>query len=428
MGDFRPASLLLAFFLTVALFLYLATVVSWLWMSWRLLTGQPLLPPTPLVVRGQSPWRWQTIVAVLLVYVGVSLFVTASYAVVTRVFPDLAANGPIAPEETRPPAVGPAPGTAIGPGVAAEAAPTRKAREISVFHMMVLNVVLQLALIAAVPAAVFATSRAQVRDFGLCVDGWEHQAATGFVATLIAAPVIYAIQGAASTIWKPSSHPLVTLFEDGLTPATGALGFVTAVVLAPMVEEAHVPWRAPELADGLVHEAIGAPPDDASSSHEIAAEGDAPVKVLDAEGEPSDPEPESTTLTVSSTDVASSSATAKGSWLAIILSRFFFAYVHAPQWPAPIALFVLACVIGFLFVRTGSLITAVTIHATFNGISTLMLFIAVLSGVKPGGSDSNKPPIGWIQPEQNQGVMPHGITSDGAGRRLPSVTPSTGVR
>ncbi len=33
-------------------------------------------------------------------------------------------------------------------------------------------------------------------------------------------------------------------------------------------------------------------------------------------------------------------------WTGIVLTSVLFAYVHAPQWPAPIALFVLSMVIG----------------------------------------------------------------------------------
>jgi len=61
-------------------------------------------------------------------------------------------------------------------------------------------------------------------------------------------------------------------------------------------------------------------------------------------------------------------------------SSLLFAVVHAPQWPAPIPLFVLALVIGSVYHRTGSLITAIFMHATFNGFSTLAMFVAVLGG------------------------------------------------
>ena len=417
MGDLRPASLFLAFLLTVAFILYVATIVSWLWMCWRLLTGRPLLPPTPLVARGRSPWGWQTIVVVFLVYIGVSLTITFAYAIVTRVYPHLTGDVRVAPKEPRPPAAGPAPGIANGQGAAAKGVPPEKAKEPPIFQMMVLNVIVQLALIATVPAAVLATPGARPRDFGLCFDDWETQVAVGVVATLIAAPVLYAIQGVASTIWKPSSHPLVSLFDDGLTPATGVLGFITAVVLAPMAEEllfrgVLLSW----LATLLTSRAAVSPGTD-SPTDDISAEGDAPVEFVPERDvdEEFDPGPKSPALEVSSAAMGTLGAMPMGAWLAVILSSFFFAYVHAPQWPAPIALFVLACVIGILFVRTGSLITAVAIHATFNGISTLMLFVAVMTGVKPGGGQ--KPVTAWIEPAPGWGAMSQRLTPNG-GRPL----------
>ena len=66
--------------------------------------------------------------------------------------------------------------------------------------------------------------------------------------------------------------------------------------------------------------------------------------------------------------------------LGIIITSVSFAAVHAPQWPAPIPLFALAMIIGFVYHRTGSLISAVCMHATFNGFSTLAMFVAILAG------------------------------------------------
>ena len=49
----------------------------------------------------------------------------------------------------------------------------------------------------------------------------------------------------------------------------------------------------------------------------------------------------------------------------------------APQWPAPIAMFALAMASGTVYERTGSLIAAIFMHATFNGLSTIVLFVAI---------------------------------------------------
>jgi hypothetical protein len=87
---------------------------------------------------------------------------------------------------------------------------------------------------------------------------------------------------------------------------------------------------------------------------------------------------------ISSTSFPASTLAPSRGWLGIVLTSLLFAYVHAPQWPAPIALFALALVIGTVYYRTGSLIAAICMHATFNGISTLMLFMAVLAGQKFG--------------------------------------------
>jgi hypothetical protein len=66
--------------------------------------------------------------------------------------------------------------------------------------------------------------------------------------------------------------------------------------------------------------------------------------------------------------------------VAIVVTSLVFAGVHGPQWPAPIALFVLSLAIGAIYHRTGSLIAAICMHAVFNGFSTLWLFLVLLGG------------------------------------------------
>lgn len=61
-------------------------------------------------------------------------------------------------------------------------------------------------------------------------------------------------------------------------------------------------------------------------------------------------------------------------WLAIILTSMAFAAVH-DQWTWPI-IFVLSLMIGYAYERTGSLWTAITIHAMFNLSQTLLFLLA----------------------------------------------------
>ena len=67
-----------------------------------------------------------------------------------------------------------------------------------------------------------------------------------------------------------------------------------------------------------------------------------------------------------------------------------FAALHAPQWPAPIPLFVLALGLGIVYERTGSLLAPICMHAVFNGFSTLMLFHVALQG--PDHPEARSPP------------------------------------
>ena len=65
--------------------------------------------------------------------------------------------------------------------------------------------------------------------------------------------------------------------------------------------------------------------------------------------------------------------------LPIVLTSLAFASLHATQWPAPLAIFLLSMALGVLYHRTGSLLAVITMHATFNGFSTLLLLLTALS-------------------------------------------------
>ena len=88
-----------------------------------------------------------------------------------------------------------------------------------------------------IPWVVRKTSGGRLLDFGLNFDGWWRQVLHGLVATLVAAPVIYAIQFGAEKIWARSEHPLSKMISKEFSVGVGWLAIVTAVVLAPLFEE-----------------------------------------------------------------------------------------------------------------------------------------------------------------------------------------------
>jgi len=54
-----------------------------------------------------------------------------------------------------------------------------------------------------------------------------------------------------------------------------------------------------------------------------------------------------------------------------------FAALHMNQWPAPIALFLFALVLGTLYRRTHRLAASLALHVCLNGMSLLMLFLLI---------------------------------------------------
>jgi membrane protease YdiL (CAAX protease family) len=60
---------------------------------------------------------------------------------------------------------------------------------------------------------------------------------------------------------------------------------------------------------------------------------------------------------------------------AIWASSALFAAVHANVWPSPVPLVVLAVGLGYLYVRTRTLVGPVVVHGLFNAVSAVYLLL-----------------------------------------------------
>jgi membrane protease YdiL (CAAX protease family) len=60
---------------------------------------------------------------------------------------------------------------------------------------------------------------------------------------------------------------------------------------------------------------------------------------------------------------------------AIWASAALFAAVHSHVWPSPVPLVVLAVGLGYLYLRTRSLVGPIVVHAMFNAVSALYLVL-----------------------------------------------------
>ena len=60
---------------------------------------------------------------------------------------------------------------------------------------------------------------------------------------------------------------------------------------------------------------------------------------------------------------------------AIWASAVLFGAVHSHVWPSPVPLVVLAVGLGYLYLRTRSLVGPIVVHAMFNAVSALYLVL-----------------------------------------------------
>jgi len=460
MVNIGPAEILFGLLLLLFLSLIAGMFLAWGWVLQRLFRGRPILPERPMVTRTEAPWGVWTVLLVVLVYLLVSSVIPLVYAVATGRTPAKPAVAPEAPAkwnrnphdetkkpipadsgaaDTKVPAKDPAVDGRPPPPQPTAAAPNAKppqapgaqiapAEPEPVFlmpEMMAVFAVTDLVLLGLLSVLVRITSGATLRDLGLSFEGWPRQAALGIVATLTAAPLVYSVQILAIQIWEYKQHPLQKMLDKDFSLGIADLAILSGVIVAPVFEEflfrgilqswlvrlvgssaPELPpkpwqpvsepgegpagsrswdpdfgyWEADDQPGLAALKAMHENPFQPSASWATSLAGPAPPRQT-----PSTPDP-------------APGAPPRSGRLAIVLTSLLFAGVHAGQWPAPIALFFLALVIGTVYHRTGSLIAAIFVHATFNGLSMLAMFTALLGGQIV---DASKAKVSWSEAPRN---------------------------
>ena len=232
------------------LMVFVGMIGVWGWAIWRLLTGRRILPEQPMVSGGRATWGVGTVLLVLLLYVVVSFAEPVG----------LSLGGRPAARRSPPPRREPWPSlwpirlqshkekerrptpirTRPSPRNLPPTSPGKNGNLSLQTEVMFLVSVIDSVLLVLIPLLVRLTSGARLRDLGICLDGWMRQAALGVGATLFVAPIIYAVQLVVLLIWPadPSNdHPLKKMLEEQFTAGVVYLAIVSAVILAPMLEE-----------------------------------------------------------------------------------------------------------------------------------------------------------------------------------------------
>ncbi len=353
----------LALILTVLVSTVLAMGLAWLWALGRLIARKPFFPEEKT-----CPVPWKTVTFLL-------FFI--EWVLINRAVGQL--------------------------GFMALGIP-RGQREMTAWEQMFLGSLVNVALLAIIPAslAVAWRSTSALRRLGIRRDGLGRHVRRGVVVFLLLTPVVYRIQVSAAQIWKPRKHPVEDMLVEHPTLSMALFTFVSAVILAPAAEEllfrgivqnwleGFFPGPAvPKSVPVEIHDGWG-------DSLDLVRGSPGAAPCLERDPPPGESEPEERPRS-------------RGlKWMPVVLTAAFFAAVHYPQWPAPIAIFLLSLGLGTLYQSTGSLVASFTMHALFNAFSTLMLFYVAFSG-PPHDVKRPEPPVKKVAP-----VTGYAVPSDPA--------------
>jgi membrane protease YdiL (CAAX protease family) len=221
------------------------------------------------------------------------------------------------------------------------------------------------------------------RDLGVSFGGARSVAANvllGAAAWLVIAPLSFGVNYLLTWLHtryvevRVEEHPFTAAVQGGgLTPAEWALMAVAALVSAPLGEELFFRGALPALCRKLRfggHAAMLL----ALATALLLRWGD----LLDAAGKGAVPlllaaAPALFVLAMVPPYAVVCWRTRGNGGPVIFGTALLFAAAHSRVWPTPVALFVLGLGLGWLAVRTRSLVAPVVVHSLFNGVSFLLL-------------------------------------------------------
>jgi membrane protease YdiL (CAAX protease family) len=219
-------------------------------------------------------------------------------------------------------------------------------------------------IVGGVLLAVAFSSRATSRDLGLpnSLRQFAQDVTLGVVASFAALIPVYGVLSVFELIFhQPAHHPIVDAVLREPNPVILILAAVSAVIVAPICEE--IAFRL--LLQGWLEKWE----DEQKLTNDSSAEldtGECRLTNQDTVG-----------VDASQVDTCHSSFAALG-WLPIGASSLLFALAHAGQGSAPVALFGLSLILGFLYQRTHRIVPCIAMHATFNLLSIVGLLLRLV--------------------------------------------------
>jgi len=240
---------------------------------------------------------------------------------------------------------------------------------------------MQVALYGSLLVAAVALSGATQRDCGLpeFADQFGRDLAIGAVTWLAALLPVYAIQSLLAAVSEESSHPLIKMVQREPSVPLIFVAFISAVIVAPIceecafrlllegwlekVEDRWLGWRA--------NWPVNLPQDSPPPATEEAAQA-TPDASADADSR--DP------LDAAIEPPRRGLAGLPYGWAPILISSLLFSLAHLGYGPDPVALFVLALMLGYVYQRTHRIIPCIVTHMLFNFTTLVILAIAAARG------------------------------------------------
>ncbi|MGY8770803.1 MAG: CPBP family intramembrane glutamic endopeptidase [Pirellulales bacterium] len=243
--------------------------------------------------------------------------------------------------------------------------------------------------------------------FGTKMDKFFSDIRLGFIAFAMSIFPVLILQVILTQIW-PYEHPIIDNFTDNPSFALAIPTILAAVICAPLFEEfamrlllqgwlgdwisgrlngVEVLWGKWKQADDSEFPVFG------DNQYErtvepILSDSDQSVainSVHDSLDESDNPYQSPEAMSFDSNDPRqfidpSESSTELSPWwpIPIFISSFLFAAMHIGQGPAPIPLFFLAIVLGYLYQRTRRMTACLTVHFLLNGQSMCLLLLKIL--------------------------------------------------
>lgn len=192
--------------------------------------------------------------------------------------------------------------------------------------------------------------QASLKDVGLDLRKFGYQLAVGIACFLLVAPVVFAIQATLVVLFEfESKHPLIELLKHDES-AFNICTFL-AVVVAPIAEELvfrgflqgwleRLPLFRAEFDSFLLGRRETDEEDDILFQE--SKRGSHPLALMP-----------------------------------IVISSTVFAAMHWSHGPDPVALFVLALALGYVYQRTHRVLPCIVVHACLNGTTMLLLWLSL---------------------------------------------------